>query len=66
MPGYINDKDILPKLQSGFRKNYCYTRALTKVIDIFIAVDSGKLTAFILLDYSRHLIASTINYYQLV
>lgn len=45
---------ILPALQSGYRKDYSCTTALLKVTDdILEASDRGELTALVLLDYSK-------------
>lgn len=51
---YLNSYSILPSIQSGFRSNYSCLTALTKVTDdILESYDRGKITALILLDYSR-------------
>lgn len=51
---YVEDLDILPKIQSGFRKGYSTTSALCKIVDdITTSVDSGLVTSLTLLDLSK-------------
>lgn len=58
---YIENNNILPYTQSGFRKGYSCATALLNVIDnILEATDSGKLTVLVLLDYSKAF--DTINH----
>ena len=46
--------ELLPSVQSGFRKNYSCATALLKVTDdILMAADVAKLTALVLFDYSK-------------
>jgi hypothetical protein len=51
---YVNDNNILPATQSGFRSSYSTSTALLHITDdIFNAVDQHKLTCLVLLDYSK-------------
>lgn len=51
---YLNDHNLLPNIQSGFRKNYSTCSALTKVTDdICFGIDKSKLTILLLLDFSK-------------
>lgn len=51
---YITEFNILPDNQSGFRAQHSCTTALLNVTDDIIAAsDTGKVTALILLDYSK-------------
>ncbi|KAF2893916.1 hypothetical protein ILUMI_12259 [Ignelater luminosus] len=46
--------DLLPPTQSGFRTGYSCPSALTNIVDdIVLAVDNNKLTALVMLDYSK-------------
>lgn len=54
LTNYIDSHDLLPSVQSGFRTGYSCTTALLKVTDdILTASDEGKITALVLLDYSK-------------
>lgn len=58
---YLDTNNILPNIQSGFRKGYsCCTALLGITDDIFQAVDGGKCTALVLLDFSKAF--DTINH----
>jgi hypothetical protein len=49
---YVNENNILPATQSGFRSLYSICTALLHVTDdIFNAVDQHKLTCLVLLDW---------------
>jgi len=51
---YIDENDIFPQTQSGFRSGHgCDTALLHITDDIIAAQDRGLLTAVILLDYSK-------------
>lgn len=51
---YINDANILPAMQSGFRSGYgTETALLTVADDLITASDSGSCSALVLLDFSR-------------
>lgn len=51
---HVNAMNILPKLQSGFRKNHSTCTALTNLIsDLIDAKDKGKYSSLIMLDYSK-------------
>nr|CAI5834113.1 unnamed protein product [Callosobruchus analis] len=51
---YLNSCNILPSFQSGFRSQHSCATALLKIIDdILHATDENKITALILLDYSK-------------
>ncbi|XP_045447535.1 uncharacterized protein LOC123655825 [Melitaea cinxia] len=51
---YLERNDILPKLQSGFRRHHSTATALVSVLDDVIhAQDDGKVTIMVLLDFSR-------------
>jgi exonuclease III len=51
---YLNNYNILPSTQSGFRKGYSCTTALLSVTDDIIkAYDTGMLSVLVLLDYSK-------------
>src|SRR3978361_461894 len=54
LQNYVEVNQILPPLQSGFRKGYSTTSALCSITDDFIrARDSGQLTSLTLLDLSK-------------
>lgn len=54
MYSYLEDKNILPASQSGFRKGHSCATALLKVTDdILSAQDQNKLTLLVLLDYTK-------------
>ena len=54
MRAYLSDFNILPDNQSGFRPNHGCVTALLKVTDdILSASDNNKLSALVLLDYSK-------------
>jgi len=58
---HLKTFNILPQFQSGFRAGYGCSSALLRISDdIFSAIDCGKLTALVLLDYSRAF--DTINH----
>lgn len=58
---YVEAHDILPDVQSGFRKNRsCTTALLTVTDDIMKATDSGKISLLVLLDFSKAF--DTINH----
>lgn len=67
---YVVHHNILPAVQSGFRRGYSCATALLKVVDdILEASDRGDLTALVLLDYSKafdslnhDLLLSILNY----
>ena len=51
---HLRRHDILPESQSGFRPGYSCTSALLHVTDdILRAADDGKITALVLLDFSK-------------
>lgn len=51
---YLENENILPVVQSGFRKRHGTDTALAHVIDdIITATDTGKVSALVLLDFSR-------------
>ena len=51
---YFTKNNLLPKLQSGFRKGYSTATALLKVLDdILLAADRGEKTGLVLFDYSK-------------
>lgn len=51
---HLQDSHILPVVQSGYRKNHSCTTALLHIVDDIVrGTDSGKLTALILLDYTK-------------
>lgn len=51
---FVEDQQVLPKLQSGFRRNHSTCTALTNMFaDIFKERDSGRCSTVILLDYSQ-------------
>lgn len=51
---YLQRNDILPPLQSGFRKHYSTATALSRVTsDVARAIDDSKVTFLVLLDYSK-------------
>ncbi|KAF2893543.1 hypothetical protein ILUMI_12631 [Ignelater luminosus] len=51
---HVNENNILPLTQSGFRSGHSCTSALTHIVDDIVnATDQNKLTALILLDYSK-------------
>lgn len=58
---HLTNFDLLPPVQSGFRKGYsCATALLHVVDDIIRATDRGDCTVLVLLDFSRAF--DTINY----
>lgn len=58
---FVDDNDILPHIQSGFRKGYSTTSALCAVLDDAAAsVDAGLLTSLTLLDLSKAF--DTVNF----
>lgn len=51
---FVEENDLLPKSQSGFKAGHSCTTALLNIIDdIVIASDNKKMTALVMLDYSR-------------
>lgn len=51
---FLDANHILPVHQSGFRKGYSCTTALTKVTDdIFCGTDANKVTVLVLIDFSK-------------
>lgn len=51
---YVDENNILPECQSGFRKSHSTTSALLNVTDNIIrACDEKKITALVLLDFSK-------------
>lgn len=51
---YLTKFDLLPNYQSGFRKNHsCATALLNVTDDIFNANDKDKVTALVLIDFSK-------------
>lgn len=51
---HINDKQIIPLYQSGFRPHHsCLTALLNISDDIITSTDNGQITALILLDFSK-------------
>lgn len=62
---HLKTYSILPKLQSGFREGYSCNTALLKVTDdILESSDSGKITALVLLDYTKAF--DTLNHNLLI
>jgi len=58
---HIQHFNILPKTQSGFRRGYSCTSALTNITDdILRNADEGSVTALVLLDFSKAF--DTINH----
>ncbi|KPJ06072.1 putative RNA-directed DNA polymerase from transposon BS [Papilio machaon] len=68
---YLENNNILPEFQSGFRKSHSTTTALLDVTDnIISAQDEGLCTLLVLLDFSRafdcidiSLLLSKMSYY---
>lgn len=51
---YLSSNNILPVVQSGFRRGYSCETALLKILDdIFASTDEGLITCLVLLDYSK-------------
>lgn len=51
---HLDDNQIIPSNQSGFRRNYsCNTTLLSITDDIIAASDNNLLTILVLLDYSK-------------
>lgn len=71
MTKYLETNNILPVVQSGFRKNKSTATALLDVTDnLLCAQDKGLCTLLVLLDFSRafdsinvELVMSKLNYY---
>ena len=58
---YILSYNILPDTQCGFRQNFSTSTALLTVLDSIIsAIDSGKVSVLVLLDFSKAF--DTINH----
>lgn len=53
MRKFVEEQQLLPCSQSGFRKGYSCATALLRTSDIIISQDQNKLTALVLLDYSK-------------
>ncbi len=50
---YVEENNLLPSTQSGFRRHHSTETAVVKVYnDIVLALDSGLITALLLLDFS--------------
>lgn len=70
---YVNNNNILPNVQSGFRANYSTNTALHKVTtDITQGIDDSKVSCLVLLDYSKafdllnqELLIKKLRYYGL-
>ena len=51
---YVENNNLLPETQSGFRTGYGCVAALTNIVDDIVrGIDNGKLTLLCLLDYSK-------------
>jgi hypothetical protein len=51
---YLEDNNILPERQSGFRRGHGTATALANVVDgLLVSRDQGMLSFLILLDFSR-------------
>ena len=51
---YLDNFNILPKNQSGFRKQHSTTTVLVNVVDdIMRSIDKKEVTALVLLDFSK-------------
>jgi hypothetical protein len=51
---FVNAHKLLPKLQSGFRKNYSTCTALTNLFsDMIDNRDKGRYSSLVMLDYSK-------------
>lgn len=58
---YLDQSNILPVIQSGFRPGFSCTTALLHITDDIIrAADEGRITALVLLDFSKAF--DTINH----
>nr|CAI5830646.1 unnamed protein product [Callosobruchus analis] len=54
MIAYVNEREIYPDTQSGYRKRYSTSTVMIKIVDdILTACDEGKMTALVLLDFSK-------------
>ncbi|KAL0883331.1 hypothetical protein ABMA27_016821 [Loxostege sticticalis] len=54
LTGYLEEHNILPDLQSGFRRGHGTATALADVVDnLLTAQDKGMVSMLILLDFSR-------------
>lgn len=68
---YVNDNKLIPDAQSGFRKNFSTSTALSGVLDTIVRdLDAGKMSALVLLDFSKafdtishDLLCSKLRYY---
>lgn len=62
---YLNEKNLLPVYQSGFRKGYSTTTALSCLCDdIITASDKGQATVLALVDFSKAF--DTLNHKLLI
>nr|CAH7738136.1 unnamed protein product [Callosobruchus chinensis] len=62
---YLNEYNLLPDHQSGFRAGFsCETALLNITDDIFRAVDQGQTTILVLLDYTKEF--DKINHEMLI
>lgn len=51
---YVESRNIIPNVQSGFRSGYSCTTALAALTDdIIAATDSNQITALVLLDFTK-------------
>ena len=50
---FVNENNILPSCQTGFRKHYNTSISLAQVIDIISAYDKKYVTVLVLLDFSK-------------
>lgn len=72
MVKYLNDNDIIPIYQSGFRKGHSCTTALLKITnDIVVGFDNNKCTTMVFLDMSKafdsinfDLLLAKLSYYN--
>uniref|UniRef100_A0A1B6KSQ8 Reverse transcriptase domain-containing protein n=1 Tax=Graphocephala atropunctata TaxID=36148 RepID=A0A1B6KSQ8_9HEMI len=51
---HMKNQDLLPKLQSGFRRNHSTCTALTNMFsDLYEAKNKGKCSSLVMIDYSQ-------------